>query len=226
MTLLKEFCAENLTLVPAAVAAGAQRIELCDNLAVGGTSPSYGVVKAAASFARTHDIRVMVMVRPRGGSFVYDEREARIMLDDIACARKLGVFGVVLGCLRHNETGRLVADEELVKQLVDAAKGSGTAAAPLAVTFHMAFDELAENEQLRTINVLASLGVERILTHGGPLSTPIRDNLRHLRTLIAHAGTRLTILPGGGINWENAEHIARVLDVHEVHGSQVVRIEH
>lgn len=226
MTLLKEFCAENMTLVPAAVAAGAQRIELCDNLAVGGTSPSYGVIKGAASFARTHDVRVMVMVRPRSGSFIYDEREARIMRDDIACARKLGVFGVVLGCLKHDETGRLVPDEELVKQLVDAAKGSETAAEPLAITFHMAFDELAEDEQLKAIDTLASLGVERILTHGGPLSTPIRDNVGRLQTLIAHAGTRLTILPGGGISWENAELITRMLDVHEVHGSKVVRIEH
>jgi copper homeostasis protein len=221
--LIEEFCAENMTLVPAAVASGAQRIELCDNLAVGGTTPSYGVIKSSASFARAHDVKVMTMVRPRGGSFVYDEPEAHIMLEDIACARELGVSGVVFGCLRHNEAGCLSLDEELTKRLVDAAKESRNVA-PLAVTFHMAFDAMAEQEQFRAVNTLADLGVERILTHGGPLSTPIVDNIPHLQKLIAHARGRIAILPGGGISWKNAKDIAKLLGVCEVHGSKVVCI--
>ena len=199
MELLREFCAENLTLAPAAAAAGARRIELCDNLAVGGTSPSYGIIKAAVGFARANNVQVMAMVRPRGGGFDYNKREQAMMLDDIACARALGVDGVVFGCVRLDEDGQNVLDTELVKALVDAAKGERSDGAPLQVTFHMAFDVLGNEAQLSAIDELASLGVERILTHGGPAGTPILDNVERLRGLVAYANNRLIILPGGGI---------------------------
>ncbi len=224
MELLREFCAENLTLVPAAVAAGARRIELCDNLAVGGTSPSYGVIKAAVGFARDNNVQVMAMVRPRGGGFDYNEREQAMMLDDIACSRALGVDGVVFGCVRLDEDGQNVLDTELVKTLVDAAKGERSEDAPLQVTFHMAFDVLGNEAQLSAIDELASLGVERILTHGGPAGTPILDNVERLRALVAYAACRLIILPGGGITWQNANQVASLIGVHEVHGTKVVRL--
>ncbi len=223
MELLREFCAENLTLVPAAVAAGARRIELCDNLAVGGTSPSYGVIKAAVGFARDNNVRVMAMVRPRGGDFVYNKWEQAMMLDDIACARASGVDGVVFGCVRLDEDGQNVLDTELVKALVDAAKGERSEDTPLQVTFHMAFDVLGNEAQLSAIDELASLGVERILTHGGPAGTPILDNVERLRGLVAYANDRLIILPGGGITWQNADQVASLIGVHEVHGTKVVR---
>ena len=228
MELLREFCAENLTLVPAAIAAGARRIELCDNLAVGGTTPSYGVIRSAMSLARKHGVDVMVMARPRGGDFSYDARERDIMLDDIACARRLGATGVVLGCTRLDDQRTTILDEELTKELVEAAKGPGTGIAagttPVQVTFHMAFDELDDDEQLRTIDTLAGMGVERILTHGGIAGTPIEDNVARLRELVAYADGRPTILPGGGITWQNAEQIATALGVHEVHGTRIVRL--
>ena len=228
MELLREFCAENLTLVPAAIEAGARRIELCDNLAMGGTTPSYGVIRAAMALAREHDVDVMVMARPRGGNFVYSAREREVMLDDIACARGLGATGVVLGCVRHDDSKGFVLDEELTKALVDAAKGPGAGAAagamPVQVTFHMAFDELALDTQLQTIDALAAMGVERILTHGGCAGTPIEDNVERLRKLVAYANGRLTILPGGGITWQNAERVASALRVHEVHGTRIVRL--
>jgi copper homeostasis protein len=88
----------------------------------------------------------------------------------------------------------------------------------------MAFDAMAEQEQFRAVNTLADLGVERILTHGGPLSTPIVDNIPHLQKLIAHTRGRIAILPGGGISWKNAKDIAKLLGVCEVHGSKVVCI--
>ena len=224
MELLREFCAENLTLAPAAAAAGARRIELCDNLAVGGTSPSYGIIKAAVGFARANNVQVMAMVRPRGGDFVYDAREREMMLDDITCARTLGVDGVVFGCARPDEHGRLVLDTELAKQLVNAAKSSDSARPPLQVTFHMAFDVLDNKAQFSALDELAKLGVERILTHGGPADTPIMDNVAHLRELVAYAGSRLIILPGGGITWQNAEEVADALGVNEVHGTRIVRL--
>ena len=230
MTLLREFCAENVERVPAAIVAGAGRIELCDNLAAGGTSPSYGVIRAAVGIARRTGTAVMAMARPRGGDFVYTADEEQMMLDDVAMARSLGVDGVVFGCLTADaRTGEPVVDREMTARLVEAAHGpvidgEGVEVPPVMVTFHMAFDELTEERQREAIDFLAGLGVERILTHGGAAGTPIADNLDRLRRLIAHADGRLTILPGGGITFENAESVADALGVHEVHGTKIVRL--
>ena len=218
--LTREFCAENMTLVPAAVAAGAARVELCDNLAVGGTTPSYGVIRAAVAHARETGTAVMCMVRPRGGDFEYTAAEAAMMRDDLLMAKRLGVDGVVFGCLRD---GRL--DRELTAELVRLAhEPSAEAPRGVAVTFHMAFDALAPVDQLEAIDWLAEQGVERILTHGGPAGTPIADNLGRLRAYVERAAGRLTILPGGGITWENADDVAAALGVSEVHGTKIVRV--
>lgn len=218
--LTREFSAESMELVPAAVAAGAARVELCDNLAAGGTTPSYGVIRAAMAFARPRDVSVMCMVRPRGGNFEYTPDEAAIMRDDLLMAKSLGVTGVVFGCLRE---GRL--DRELTAELVRLAH-EGTPEAPhgVAVTFHMAFDALDPNDQLEAIDWLAEQGVERVLTHGGAAGTPIAGNVERLHAFIERAAGRLTVLPGGGITWENAEEIARELGVSEVHGTKIVRV--
>lgn len=218
--LIKEFCAENMELVPAAVAAGAARIELCDNLAVGGTTPSYGVIRAAVAHARETGTDVMCMVRPRGGSFEHTPAEAAMMRDDLIMAKSLGVTGMVFGCLRD---GKL--DAELTSELIRLAH-EDTPEAPgrVAVTFHMAFDALAPKDQLAAIDWLAEQGVERILTHGGAAGTPIADNLDRLRTYVERAAGRIIILPGGGITWENAEDVAAALGVSEVHGTKIVNV--
>lgn len=210
--LTREFCAENMELVPTAVAAGAARVELCDNLSVGGTTPSYGVIRAAVALAGERGVGVMCMIRPRGGDFEYTPDEAAMMRDDLAMAKRLGVTGVVFGCLRD---GHL--DRALTSELVELADG-------VDVTFHMAFDALPADEQLGAIDWLAGQGVSRILTHGGPAGTPIEDNLGRLRTYVDRAAGRVTILPGGGITWENAERIASELGVCEVHGTKIVRL--
>ena len=218
--LTKEFCAENMELAPAAVAAGAARIELCDNLAVGGTTPSYGVIRAAVAHARETGTDVVCMVRPRGGSFEHTADEAAMMRDDLIMAKSLGVIGVVFGCLRD---GRL--DTELASELISLAH-EDTPEAPgrVAVTFHMAFDALAPEDQLAAIDWLAERGVERILTHGGAAGTPIADNLDRLRAYVERAAGRIIILPGGGITWENAEDVAAALGVSEVHGTKIVNV--
>lgn len=218
--LTREFCAENMTLVPAAVAAGAARVELCDNLAVGGTTPSVGVIRAAVAHARATGTAVMCMVRPRGGDFEYTPAEAAIMREDLLAAKRLGVDGVVFGCLRDGRLGR-----DLTAELVRLAH-EPTPEAPrgVAVTFHMAFDALEPADQLPAIDWLAEQGVERILTHGGPAGTPIASNLDRLRAYVERAAGRLTILPGGGITWENAEVVADALGVREVHGTKIVRL--
>lgn len=218
--LTREFCAENMELVPAAVKAGARRVELCDNLAVGGTSPSYGVIRAAVAHANETGTAVMCMVRPRGGSFEYTPAEAAMMRDDLLMAKSLGVTGVVFGCLRD---GHL--DRELTSELVRLAhEDAPDAPGHVDVTFHMAFDALPSSEQLEAIDWLAEQGVERILTHGGPAGTPIAANLDRLRAYVERAAGRIIILPGGGITWENAEEVARELGVSEVHGTKIVRV--
>lgn len=220
LDLTREFCAENMEHVPAAVAAGAARIELCDNLAVGGTTPSYGVIRAAVAFARERGVDVMCMVRPRGGSFEHTAEEAAMMRDDLVMAKSLGVTGVVFGCLKD---GRL--DRELTSELVRLAhEDVPEAPGRVAVTFHMAFDALAPEDQLEAIDWLAGLGVERILTHGGAAGTPIAGNLDRLRSFVERAAGRIIILPGGGITWENAEDVASALGVREVHGTKIVRL--
>ena len=105
LSLLREFCAENFTDVPAAIEAGADRIELCDNLAVGGTTPSAGVIGAATVYAHEHGARVMTMIRPRGGDFVYGPAELQMMQSDIETACRLGTDGIVFGCLERREHG-------------------------------------------------------------------------------------------------------------------------
>lgn len=212
--MIKEFCAENYTNIPAAVAAGAKRIELCDNLAVGGTTPSTGVIEEALSYAGDKGVTVMTMIRPRGGDFIYNDIELKIMHTDLIEAKKLGTDGVVFGCL--TPSGWL--DEEALEMLIENAEG-------LQITFHMAFDAIPEERQFEAIDWLADRGIDRILTHGGPAGTPIEDNLPRLKELIAYADGRLTILPGAGITYENVDTIVEALSVTEAHGTKIVAIE-
>ena len=209
--MIKEFCAENYTSIPLAIANGANRIELCDNLAVGGTTPSTGVIEEVLSYANEKSVPVMTIIRPRGGDFVYNDIELKIMHTDLIEAKKLGTDGVVIGCLAPS--GWL--DEEALEVLIDSAEG-------LQITFHMAFDAIPQERQYEAIDWLVEHGVHRILTHGGVAGTNIEDNFAHLKQLIAHADGRVIILPGGGITSENAQVVADALGVHEVHGTKIV----
>ncbi|MDB7100302.1 copper homeostasis protein CutC [Enterococcus mundtii] len=209
--MIKEFCAENYTSIPLAIANGANRIELCDNLAVGGTTPSTGVIEEVLSYANEKSVPVMTIIRPRGGDFVYNDIELKIMHTDLIEAKKLGTDGVVIGCL--TPSGWL--DEEALEVLIDSAEG-------LQITFHMAFDAIPQERQYEAIDWLVEHGVHRILTHGGVAGTNIEDNFAHLKQLIAHADGRIIILPGGGITSENAQVVANALGVHEVHGTKIV----
>lgn len=218
--LTREFCAENVELVPAAIAAGARRIELCDNLAKGGTSPSLGVIRGAVRCCAGRGVDVMAMVRPRGGNFAYTDDELLMMEDDIDCALYAGATGVVFGCARGGELDR-DATLRLITRVREAEKRRGV---PAQITFHMAFDEIAPQRQLEAIDWLAEQGVTRILTHGGVAGTRIEDNVACLREFVARADGRITILPGAGITWENAEAIAGTVGVSEVHGTRIVRL--
>ncbi|AEB06588.1 CutC family protein [Coriobacterium glomerans PW2] len=234
MDLLKEYCTENMLDVPEAVMAGARRIELCDNLSVGGTTPSYGTIKAAVDFAERRRVTLMTMIRPRGGGFVYSRSELEIMLQDISVARALGTNGVVIGCLQQAPEGGLEINYEQLELLMRAARNrpwtnlSALSAdphvIPVQVTFHMAFDYIAEDKQIAALEILADFGVDRILTHGGPAGTPIEDNLPRLAQLIENARPRIEIMPGGGITYKNVEDVASALGVRELHGTKIVRL--
>lgn len=212
--MIKEFCAENYTQIPAAIHAGAGRIELCDNLAVGGTTPSTGVIEEALAYAGEKGIPVMTMIRPRGGDFVYNDIELKIMHTDLIEAKKLGTDGVVFGCL--TPSGWL--DEEALEMLIDNAEG-------LQITFHMAFDAIAKERQFEAIDWLAAHGVDRILTHGGASDTKIEDNFSRLKELIDYGGGRIIILPGAGITAENLETVTQALPINEAHGTKIVSLE-
>ena len=210
--MLLEFCAQNLAYVEEAIEAGARRVELCDNLQVGGVSPSESVIDEAVRLAHGLDAAVMVMVRPRGGDFAYHASEIEAMERTIQTARSLGADGVVLGCVRN-----AALDEVTTRRLVTVAKG-------LDLTFHMAFDEILESAQPTTLTTLARLGFSRVLTHGGPLDVPIDKTMTHLLELKASARGRIGIMPGGGVTWQNVEEVCKRLDVSEAHGTRIVRL--
>ncbi|KAF9404385.1 hypothetical protein HW555_014359 [Spodoptera exigua] len=209
--MIKEFCAENFTNIPTAIRNGAGRIELCDNLAVGGTTPSTGVIEEVIAYAGEKSIPVMTIIRPRGGDFVYNDIELKIMHTDLIEAKKIGTDGVVIGCLTND--GWL--DEEALEMLIETAEG-------LQITFHMAFDVLSKEQQFTAIDWLVDHEVHRILTHGGPAGTSIEENFEHLNALIEYANDRIIILPGGGISDKNVETVINELKVNEVHGTKIV----
>ncbi len=209
--MLYEFCAENVTLLEKAMQAGARRIELCDNLTVGGTTPSYGVIQAAVELAKSYDTTVMTMIRPRGGDFVYSDLEVSIMLEDLKKAREAGSQGLVYGLLtKENEL-----DKANLERLLVASQG-------LEVVFHMAFDAIPKDKQFAALDWLAEHGVKRILTHGGSASETIQEHFGWLKELVDYAGDRIEILPGGGITTENRNEIVEKLGVSQLHGTKVV----
>jgi copper homeostasis protein len=209
--MLKEVCVENLTLIPEKITKGATRVELCDNLSVGGTTVSHGVAVKAIDYCHKHNVGVMAMVRPRSGNFVYSPGEIEIMKEDIIHLKQLGTDGIVFGCL--TEAGWI--DEEAMGELLELAQG-------LEIVFHMAFDHIQPDRQLQAIDWLAEHGIHRILTHGGPADSGIMQNLPRIQEYINYAAGRITIMPGGGITDENLPEIAAELEVREVHGTKIV----
>ncbi|MCI1953583.1 MAG: copper homeostasis protein CutC [Ligilactobacillus acidipiscis] len=212
--LLKEACLENFTDLPAACLNGAARIELCDNLTVGGTTPSKGVIAEAAKYCHDKNILLIVLIRPRKGNYVYTDTEIKIMEADIFEAQALGADGISFGALTPDND----LDLEAMNQL-------GAAAGGMQLILHMAFDEMDFAQQKKAIDWAAEQGYERILTHGGPLSQSITATVSHLKELIAYAAGRVSILPGGGITAENCDKIAKELGVSQVHGSKIVSLK-
>ena len=168
--MLKEVCVENFTNIPHVIENGADRIELNNELSLGGTTPTFGVIKRSIIYADRVKIPVIVMIRPRGGNFIYNEDEIAIMADDMAVAAKLGARGVAFGCL----TNQKQLNRAQMERLIDLAHSLN-----LTVVMHMAFDQISEPIQRDELNWLIGQKVERILTHGGDLQFPIEDTITH-----------------------------------------------
>lgn len=211
--MIKEVCVENFTNVPLMIERGADRIELNNDLSVGGTTPSFGVIKKTVEYAHKHDVPVIVMIRPRGGNFVYNEDELEIMINDIQICSLLNVDGVTFGCLTREKH----LDKRAMNRLLSVAH-----AGDLEVVMHMAFDELTNAEQKEAINWLSQNKVKRILTHGGPLNQPISQTLDHLKEVVKQAKNKIEILPGGGITKANVNKIVEQIKIKQVHGTKIL----
>lgn len=209
--LIKEFCAENLSKLPQLSAPAISRVELCDNLAVGGTTPSYGVIKEASAYLHEKGISLATMIRPRGGDFVYNDLELRAMEEDILRAVELESNALVLGLLTEDNQ----VDLDGLEQLLPSTQG-------LPLVFHMAFDLIPKENQLQAMDDLIDLGFVRILTHGGASDTDIADNIDHIKALVKHAGDRIQIMIGGGVTADNCQELADLTGTNIVHGSKIV----
>ena len=197
--ILLEVCCGSAAVALQAATAGAGRVELCDNLVEGGTTPSHGAVEVAVAQA---GVPVMAMVRPRGGDFLYSDVDFDVMLRDVHHMKRLGASGVVFGIL--DADGRV--DRERSLRLIEAAR-------PLSVTFHRAFDVSRNLEE--SLDALIALGVDRVLTSVG--RPAVTDDLGRLQALIERADGRLLVLPGGGVTPDNVTSVAAVPGVSEVH---------
>ncbi|MDT2730722.1 copper homeostasis protein CutC [Streptococcus parauberis] len=209
--LIKEFCAENLTNLSNLQAPAISRVELCDNLAVGGTTPSFGVIKEACQLLQEKSITVATMIRPRGGDFIYNDIELRAMEEDMIKAIEAGSDALVLGCL----TSENLLDTDAIEQLLPASQG-------LPLVFHMAFDAIPEEEQKTSIDALIDYGFVRILLHGGSASQSIYDNINHIKDLINYADGRIELMIGGGVTAANAEELSQMTGTKVVHGTKII----
>lgn len=201
-----EICANSAESVRAAIAAGADRIELCAGMPEGGTTPSYGEMSVVRELLPTG---MHVIIRPRGGDFLYSEEECEVMLRDIEMARKIGVDGIVIGCL--------TADGSIDE---DKMRGLMAAAGKMSVTFHRAFDMCSD--PFTAMEKIEELGCDRILTSGQ--KSTAEEGIPLLKELTARS-RRALIMPGCGINAGNIRKIAEQTGAQEFHLSARIQVE-
>lgn len=200
-----EICVDSVGCAVAAVGAGADRIELCAGMAVGGTTPSAGVLRRCREVVGAP---LHVMVRPRGGDFVYDPVEAAVMIEEIGLIAEIGADGVVLGALTPD--GRV--DLPLLERLVAASR-------PLSVTFHRAFDVARDADE--ALDALLEVGVDRVLSSGRARSAA--DGAATLARMVKRAGGALVVMAGGGVRAEGVQRLLEETGVGEVHARPVER---
>ncbi|MDN3689235.1 copper homeostasis protein CutC [Cyclobacterium jeungdonense] len=184
-----------------AAANGVDRLELCADFGEGGTTPSAGLLKV---IKRQVPVPVFVMIRPRGGDFMYSPGELEAMLADIKILGDVGADGFVFGAL--HSTGKV--DVDACKRLLEAAQDK-------PCTFHRAFDKVPD--QFTALESIVSLGFKRILTSGG--KNRVSEGLSVLTELLTRAANRVTVLPGGGLTAEDLVHLNQSGFLREVHSS-------
>lgn len=197
-----EICANSAESCLAAQAGGANRVELCAGIPEGGTTPSYGEISVARQ--ELTNTRLHIIIRPRGGDFLYSDMEVRAMLKDIDVARQLGVDGVVFGCLTAD--GEI--DMPVMQRLMEASKG-------LSVTFHRAFDVCRDPQ--KALEQIIELGCNRILTSGQQATA--EQGISLLKELQVQASGRIILLAGCGVNENNIARIAQETGIREFHFS-------
>jgi copper homeostasis protein len=196
-----EICVDSVESAVAAQAGGADRVELCSALFEGGLTPSLGLLEVVR---RRVTIEIAAMIRPRAGDFCFTDDEFDVMQTDVVRAREAGAQVIVLGLLNPDGT----IDESRTARLIELAR-------PLSVTFHRAFDMAAD--PFRALDVLIALGVNRLLTSGQERSAV--EGLDLIRDLVRHAGSRISIMPGGGVTERNLKKILEYTGAREIHGS-------
>lgn len=199
--VLLEVCVDSLQSLQAALEGGADRIELCSALALGGLTPSLGLMQAAGAAA----VPVYALIRPRGGDFVYDAADLAVMCTDIDAARDCGMAGVVIGASLPDNS----LDRDMLEALVLHSDGMGR-------TLHRAFD-LTGKGMAAALNLAVELEFERVLTSGGA-ETALAGILR-LADLFERAAGRIGVMPGAGITPEVAGVLAARLPLRTIHGS-------
>lgn len=200
-----EICCGSIQSAVNAKQAGATRIELCQDLVEGGTTPSYATIKQCVDMG----LDVFVLVRSRAGNFVYNDIDIENMAEDVRMCKQLGVAGIVVGFL--NEDGSI--NTEITRRFVELA-------APIPVTFHRAFDEC--HDWQKSLEDVIACGCKRILTSGcKPTAWEGRDTLK---AIIQQAGDRIIILAGSGVRPENVRELIQYTGAKEVHGSCKKRI--
>ena len=201
--VLLEVCANSVTSAIAAQKGGALRVELCENLFEGGTTPSHGDILQAR---RELHIKLYILIRPRGGDFLYTDVEYDIICADISYCIEAGCDGIVIGILNADGT----VDVDRCRKLVQMAEGMG-----LGVTFNRAIDMCADIDQ--ALEDIIALGCERILSSGG--KSTAMEGSHVLAHLIKKAGDRIIIMPGSGINEKNVADLVRFTGAQEIHSS-------
>ncbi|ANS86227.1 Copper homeostasis protein CutC [Vibrio scophthalmi] len=201
MTYQIEVCIDNLESLHQAIAGGADRIELCSSLALGGLTPSFGFMQRAAALST---IPIYAMIRPRQGDFIYDQDDIDAMLLDIKAAAQAGLQGVVFGVLTAQGHINMAQAERLIATATECNLG---------VTFHRAIDQCSDIEQ--AIEQIAQLGCERILTSG--LAANVEQGLPVLKQMVAQANGRFSIMAGAGLTAENVVAITAQTGVTQVH---------
>ena len=196
-----EICVDSVESAIASARGGAERVELCSALSEGGVTPSSGLIREVRAAA---PIQLFVIIRPRGGNFVYSNSELEVMRKDILTVKALGGNGVVLGVLTSDDK----IDQRHTRELIQLAR-------PLQVTFHRAFDVCRDLN--RALEDAIAAGADRILTSGGDIDAV--TGMSTITTLQQRAGQRIRIMAGGGIRASNVRRIVIQTGIREVHTS-------